>query len=230
MNSTETITWELRVSNRARYARLLIKPYGGLEVVIPPRFPRRDVPRLVEKHADWIRHQLDKQSAIRDSIQLPQEINLGFDNSHTVVVYNEGKRRTQPGCLFVKASDYQGSVKQLRAWIRKQAWGKFPEMLANLSAYTGLDYQKLSIRSQKTRWGSCSIRGSISLNDQLLFLPQEAAEYLMIHELCHTRHLNHSPAFWELVEFHCPDFRSQERTLSQARHAIPEWFLRDLYR
>jgi predicted metal-dependent hydrolase len=87
----------------------------------------------------------------------------------------------------------------------------------------------LSIRSQKTRWGSCSIRGNISLNDQLLFMPAKTVEYLMIHELCHTRHLNHSTAFWSLVEHHCADYRNHEQLLGKSRNHIPDWFLLDLY-
>jgi predicted metal-dependent hydrolase len=94
---------------------------------------------------------------------------------------------------------------------------------------TGLTYNRLSIRSQKTRWGSCSSRGNISLNDQLLFLPADAVEYLMIHELCHTRHLNHSKAFWTLVQTHCPDYRTHEKLLRRSQGLVPDWFLLELY-
>ena len=223
------LTWKIRVSPRARYAKLQIKPYGGLEVVIPTRFPRHQVPQLVDKHADWIRRQLAKQAALCESIELPRQINLAFDQSTTRVAY----ANTSADCgahLHIAATDYHGSVKMLRAWLRKKAWSDFPTMLESVALRTGLGYRKLGIRSQKTRWGSCSIRGNINLNDQLLFLPRATVEYLMIHELCHTRHLNHSRAFWDLVEVHCPGFRQHERQLKQAKHIIPQWFIRDLYR
>lgn len=231
IDSATDISWELRVSRRARYAKLQIKPYGGLEVVIPPRFPRREVPRLVEKHAAWIRRQLAKQSALCESIQLPHYINLAFDQSSTRVYYaGENFPAEGEAHLYIDACDYHTRVKLLRAWLRKKAWSYFPALLQGVAVRSGLSYCKLSIRSQKSRWGSCSIRANISLNDQLLFLPQQSTEYLMVHELCHTRYLNHSRTFWDLVEIHCPDYRYQERVLNQARQVVPQWFLRDLYR
>ncbi len=225
------LTWELRVSRRARYAKLQIKPYGGLEVVIPMRFPRHQVPQLVEKHADWIRRQLEKQATLCESIVLPRQISLAFDQSTTRIVYHNDDASVACGpYLTIAATDYHGRVQILRAWLRDKARADFPAMLETLALRTGLAYQKLGIRSQKTRWGSCSLRGNISLNDQLLFLPRTTVEYLMVHELCHTRYLNHSRAFWDLVAVHCPGFHRHERQLKQARHIIPQWFLRDLYR
>jgi len=68
-DSQQELTWQLRVSPRVRYAKLQIKPYGGLEVVIPPRFPRAEIPFLVAKHADWARYQLDKQDRTGQTAQ-----------------------------------------------------------------------------------------------------------------------------------------------------------------
>ena len=224
------LTWELRVSRRARYAKLQIKPYGGLEVVIPTRFPRSQVPRLVEKHSEWIRRQLDKQSILCESIELPRHIELAFDQSSTRILYaNDADTAVSGAHLRIAETGYDNGVKMLRAWLRDKAWTEFPAMLEAVALRTGLGYRKLGIRSQKSRWGSCSAGGGISLNDQLLFLPRASVEYLMTHELCHTRHLNHSRAFWQLVEFHCPDYRGQERILRQAKDVVPQWFLRDLY-
>ncbi len=241
MNSDDSgnddkLEWKLRVSPRARYARLQIKPWGGLEVVIPPRFPRRDIPFLVDKHADWARRQLARQARLRDAVEMPRRLELAFDDSSTAVVY-----RSEPlsfnydlfagsrDRLLVDARDEEGQRRELRAWIRQRAQRLLPPKLERVAAQTGLEYRKLSIRSQKTRWGSCSRRGQISLNDQLLFVPAATVEYLMIHELCHTRHMNHSRDFWRLVEFHCPDYRRHERLLGQPRGMVPDWFLLDLY-
>lgn len=231
------LDWTLRVSPRARYARLLIKPYGGLEVVIPPRFPRSEIPMLVARHAEWARHQLDKQAKLRQSIRLPQHLALAFDNSSTQVLYASESLafnydlfdEISPDHILVEGDSQQERIRELRAWIRQRARNLFPPLLRSVSQQVGLDFERVSIRSQKTRWGSCSIRGHISLNDQLLFLPAQTVEYLMIHELCHTRHLNHSRQFWDLVESRCPDYRSHEKLLSRSRNLVPEWFLMDLY-
>ena len=235
--SSPALEWELRVSSRARYARLLIKPYGGLEVVIPKRFPRNQVPELVAKHETWARNQLARQLKLRQSIQLPLRLSLAFDNSSTPVIYKDDSLQLnldlfdEPTAdqIIIEATGHEARIRELRAWIRRKAQLSLPPLLARVSISTGLEFNKLSLRSQKTRWGSCSRRGNISLNDQLLFLPLKTVEYLMIHELCHTRHLDHSKAFWKLVESHCPDFRVHEKLLSESRNLVPDWFLLDLY-
>ncbi len=233
----QNLKWKTRVSRNARYARLQIKPFGGLEVVIPPRFPRGDIPGLVEKHAHWARRQLARQAELRDSIQLPQQLDLAFDNSLTPVIYT-GQTPGFTYDLFAEPSrpnivieghTQRQQIRELRTWIRQRARILLPPLLYDLSARTGLGFKRIGIRSQKTRWGSCSARGNISLNDQLLFAPRDTVEYLMIHELCHTRHLNHSRAFWELVACHCPDYRAHEKLLGRSRDWVPDWFLLDLY-
>ncbi|MGD2171860.1 MAG: SprT family zinc-dependent metalloprotease [Gammaproteobacteria bacterium] len=230
--------WDLRVSPRARQAKLQIKPYGGLEVVIPPRFPRAQIPSLVERHAAWARRQVDRQARLRDAVRLPEQIRLAYDDSITPVVY-AGEPLTSTGDLFAELSparlvvegrDQSARIGELRDWIRRRARALLPPKLHEVSRRTGLEFARVSIRSQKTRWGSCSIRGHISLNDQLLFLPANTVEYLMIHELCHTRELNHSRRFWRLVQSHCPDYRRHEAVMNRSRDSVPDWFLLDLYR
>lgn len=235
--ATKKLEWKLRVSPRARYARLLIKPYGGLEVVIPPRFPRADIPFLVERHADWARRQLERQAKLRRSIRLPRQIDLAFDNSTTPVVYADQPlvfnldlfSELAQERIVVEAGTQAQQIRRLREWIRRRARRLFPPLLRQVARDTGLEFRKVTIRSQKTRWGSCSARAHISLNDQLLFLPAKTVEYLMIHELCHTRHLNHSADYWRLVESHCPDYRNHEGLLNRSRSLVPDWFLLDLY-
>ena len=236
------LQWQLRVSSKARCARLRILPFGGLEVVIPTRFPRKLVAGLVAEHADWARHQLARQTQLRESISLPSELRLAFDGSTSAIRYSNAPQRAQ-GELFsdpadeavedeiikIRASDQRAASAELRHWIRQRARRLLPPLLQEISRHTGLAYNRVSIRSQKTRWGSCSNRGNISLNDQLLFLPVETVEYLMIHELCHTRHLNHSKAYWTLVQHHCPSYRAHEKRLGQSRNLVPDWFLLDLY-
>ncbi|TDJ27233.1 MAG: M48 family peptidase [Gammaproteobacteria bacterium] len=225
--------YSLRVSHRAKHAKLLIKPYGGLEVVIPRRFPKYAVERLIRQHQGWITRQLEKRPPLDPTPELPGVINLSIDGSCTDITYHPNANCTRvdiPGQLWVKKETYQGSIRQLRRWIRREAWRRLPPMLDRLVQKTGLEYIKITIRSQKTRWGSCSSNGTISLNDQLLFVPHATAEYLMIHELCHRQHLNHSSNFWRLVNRHCPDYATHEAILNQARKTIPAWFMADLYR
>jgi len=87
----------------------------------------------------------------------------------------------------------------------------------------GYWYSALSIRQQQTRWDRCSARRLISLNARLLFLPPELVTYVLVHELCHTKHLNHSPRFWRLVESYLPDYRQLDRQLRNGSRWMPGW-------
>ncbi len=209
----------MRVSHKARYAKLQIKPYLGLEVVIPTRFPKKAVPELIRQHADWIKQQLGKHQQRFVKPNLPSEIFLPINNNIIAIAPAEYEDK-----------GFEDNLAWLRQRIRKQAWAVLPAMLEQLSVTHGLAYKKVSIRSQKTRWGSCSSRGTISLNDQLIFVPAATAQYLMIHELCHTRHMNHSAKFWQLVESFCVDYRYHEVVLSRARERVPGWYQYSLYR
>jgi len=83
--------------------------------------------------------------------------------------------------------------------LRRKAQSVLPVQLAQLAQLHGFKYSAVKIRKSKSRWGSCSTKGTISLSFYLLLLPEHLIEYVLLHELCHTVHLNHSPAFWALV-------------------------------
>ncbi|OJI06527.1 hypothetical protein BK004_03225 [bacterium CG10_46_32] len=99
-----------------------------------------------------------------------------------------------------------GGVEHYRTH-REQARVFIHEILERLNREYGFTYKRVSIRNQQTRWGSCSSKGNLNFSYKLLFLPQTHAEYVVAHELCHLKELNHSPAFWRLVEQAIPDYR-----------------------
>ena len=106
------------------------------------------------------------------------------------------------------------------AALKKQARVEFPPRMAELARRMGLSFDRLAIRAQKTRWGSCSAKRSINLNCLLVLVPEEVRDYVMIHELCHLRHLNHSPAFWKMVEYYDPDYRQHRRWLREHEQVL----------
>ena len=90
---------------------------------------------------------------------------------------------------------------------------KIPERVRFFAQQMGISYGRITIRSQKTRWGSCSAKGNLNFNCLLMLMPQEVQNYVVIHELCHRKELNHSAAFWSEVEKYCPDYRTHRKWL-----------------
>jgi predicted metal-dependent hydrolase len=142
------------------------------------------------------------------------------DDMRSVVV-----RETSAGTLIMHgATDDAGACQTaLKGWFTSKAKDHLISWLKRVSDETGLGYSAVSIRLQQTRWGSCSSRRSISLNARLLFLPPDLVTYVLVHELCHTRHLNHSTRFWRLVESYLPDYRQLDRQLRSAGRCMPGW-------
>lgn len=87
------------------------------------------------------------------------------------------------------------------------------ERLEHFNKFYGFSYNRILIRNQKSRWGSCSNKGTLSFNYKIAFLPQELSDYIVVHELCHLKQPNHSPAFWELIEHSLPDYRAHRQNL-----------------
>jgi len=96
---------------------------------------------------------------------------------------------------------------------KKQALSLITQRVEHFNSYYRYQYKRISIRNQKTRWGSCSTSGTLSFNFKLLFLPEKQRDYIIVHEICHLKEHNHSPAFWALVAQTIPDYKSVRKLL-----------------
>lgn len=99
--------------------------------------------------------------------------------------------------------------------LTKAARAYFTEKCAWLAPVVGVDYGRISIRHQKTRWGSCSTKGNLNFNCLLMLAPEDVRDYVVVHELCHRKEMNHSSAFWAEVARVVPDYREKERWLKE---------------
>jgi len=228
--------YRIRKSTRAKHIRINVLPGDGIEVVVPKRSSIKQAKLFLQQNLDWVNKQLEQYDHFNTPVR-PEKIYLPASNETWRVEYGNtidnpstGSRHelTEHGsCLSLSCAPHESAIikKLLTRWLRRKAWQYFPLWLDDSSKTTGITYEKLSIRSQKTRWGSCSAAANISLNDRLLFLPFDTVEYVMIHELCHIEHLNHSKSYWDTVEKHCPEHRQHERLLKQAYPGIPAWAL-----
>ena len=99
----------------------------------------------------------------------------------------------------------------------EQAKRIFPERTAYFAKRMGVDYGRITIREQKTRWGSCSSKGNLNFNWKLVLLDPELLDYVVVHELAHRREMNHSAAFWKVVETELPDYWERHARLKECR-------------
>ena len=95
----------------------------------------------------------------------------------------------------------------------KKALQVFPERVEYYARQMGVSYGRITIREQKTRWGSCSGKGNLNFNWKLVLVPEELLDYVVVHELAHRREMNHSPRFWKIVEEQLPDYQERRRRL-----------------
>ena len=125
--------------------------------------------------------------------------------------------------IAVQAPDDSTARALLQGWLKAAAEKRLAPKLLQLASELKYSVSRVSIRCQRTRWGSCSTRGTVSLNCSLVFLRPEVVRYLFIHELAHTKHMNHSPSFWRLVEKLEPDYRRLDRELLAGWRTVPAW-------
>lgn len=101
--------------------------------------------------------------------------------------------------------------------LAQKALQVLPEKVEHYARIIGVTYGRITIRNQKTRWGSCSSKGNLNFNCQLMRLPEELQDYVVVHELCHRKEMNHSSDFWKEVEYIMPDYQERRRRLKQVR-------------
>jgi len=224
--------WCVRESARARRLTVRVFHTGRVEVVVPSRTSPRAVQRFLERHRSWIERKRDeaKRKAVPPAPFPPPRIELAACAESWRVHVAGGWGRVRlgvvgPGLLALAGDTRNGhSVRQvLQRWLTGRAHAVLAPVLDQCAGELGFGYQRVLIRRQRTRWGSCSTRGTISLNCCLLFQRPPVVRYLLIHELVHTLHMNHSRRFWQRVARHCPEYRNLDRELLDGWRRVPSW-------
>ncbi len=232
--------WAVRRSTRARRLSVRVFRDARVEVVAPVRASVTSIESFLTAHREWIerRRRAFLQDGPAPTPFPPAVLELeGIGETWRVhLAGGPGRLRAiasaGSGVLQVQGGIPPGEAgklelqRALRDWLLRRGRAALAPLLTEQSRSTGLIYQRISLRSQRTRWGSCSSRGTISLNLALLFQSPEAVRYLMIHELAHTRHMNHSALFWALVAQHCPQWRRLDRQLLDGWRRVPSWLFR----
>lgn len=222
----ETVGYRLRRSQRRTIG--LAIDHHGLRVAAPLRARLGDIEALLHEHGRWV---LDKLGEWRE--RTPRQVFAVHDGATIALL---GASVTLDLAAAPRAGwQFAGDRLQLRVpaavdaaavlekALRERARQLFSERLAVYAPRLGVAPPPLRLSSARTRWGSCSHHGGISLNWRLLLMPLAVVDYVVCHELAHLREMNHSPRFWSVVGQLYPDWQAQRRELRRLGHQLPKF-------
>lgn len=209
--SAGDIAYAVRRSTRARRVRVTVDPGGGVEVVLPGRVSERAAAEAVVELRPWIDRRLAEVAAVRERLAA-RAGTVPYLGRTLRLVPQPGRTRVhrRGDVLHVPAGDARPALDR---WYRRAARAEVAQRLDAAVAALDTAYTRLTIRDQRTRWGSCSAQGAIAINWRLLLGPAEVLDYVVWHEACHLLVHDHSPDFWALLEAKAGDQRQARRWL-----------------
>lgn len=201
-------------NEKARRYMLRVRPDGSVRVTVPRRGSLKEAREFAGRNVAWIEKQLERVAA--RAARKEQEWKLGSE----ILLRGELLRIEPCGDNFVRvgtevipaASDLRSAIS---AHFRRLAAREMEPRVVELASLHGLVVRRVTIRNQRSRWGSCSRRATISLNWRLIQAPAHVRDYLILHELMHLREMNHSARFWRQVEAVCPEYQAAEKWLRE---------------
>lgn len=239
MNKTHWLSLSLKEhpyhlvsSPRAKYLRVKLSSKGELSVVIPKGVSTRHAHDFLKSRSEWVEKHLQNLPSEKNEVP-PDNLVLSlldetWEIQYQATVKDDLDINTHLVELVDRQLEISGNTKDLlmiqqviEIWCKQKAKPIFNTMLEGIAEEFGFHYNRLSVRAQKTRWGSCSSHKNINLNCKLLFFPSEVVRYVMIHELCHTIEMNHSSRFWSLVEECDPLYKTHRNLLKQLARKTP---------
>lgn len=186
-----------------KHARLRVREDTSVQLIIPNCFDQPLIDSLLQKKASWIaRHQQYFRDRVSERRAMAADEVLLFDEVFRYVPTPELGRKVvvdEPGKRICSGRDFTRKT-ELHRWHRAYAHEYLSARIAELSAAHRLPFNRLFIRSQRTKWGTCSAKRNVSLNWRLIITPKHVIDYVVFHELVHTKVLNHSQSFWVLLK------------------------------
>jgi hypothetical protein len=200
------LSYDVRRSNRARRVRVTVDRAGTVEVVLPQRMPLRAAEEAVVELRPWIDRRLADVGRQRAAVTARGDT-LPYLGQTLAVRTEPGRSRVTRRGDTLLVPDGADTRDAIERWYRRMARDEFRRRLDRACAIGGFSYTRLTIRDQRTRWGSCSRGGAMSFNWRLMLAPEAVLDYVVWHEVCHLEFMDHSPRFWGLVARYCPDHR-----------------------
>ena len=222
------VDYSVRISERARRYRIIISPQG-VELVLPRGVPLFRVDALMRSHSGWLEKQLERMASYQQraekrkskEISLPEDTILFRGNpcrleiNRSSSIRNQVKIVQRDGRFRIDAPEGKNIDLEahLQTFLKKYASRLVTDRVQAWAGAMKLQPKRISIRSQRTRWGSCSSRGTVSFNWRLVMATPDVLDYVVIHELSHLSSHNHSSKFWEFVAAYCPEYKKHRRWL-----------------
>lgn len=193
---------------------------GNLTVKAPSWAERSKIDAFVSSKEEWIlataaRLQREREKAREGRLRLENGDVLSYlGEKRVLTVIREQRSRARVKCVMERLlmwvpyeADYELRRACLEKWYRGQAQYVFTQKAREYAGILDVDFKEIHIKDQKSRWGSCSGRGNLNFNWRLLMAPEPVCDYVILHELCHLRFMDHSASFWGLVESICPEYK-----------------------
>lgn len=206
---------------RARRYLLRLRPDGTARVTIPRGGSREHARKFADQNRHWLEKQFQRlQSRSQTPAVWPLGAEVWFRGEWHRLEAGEGGV-VRLGFESIPVKDMGGNLRpEVECHLRALATRELPPCVLAHARQQGLTVQRVTVRNQRSRWGSCSRRGTISLNWRLIQVPPFVSDYIILHELAHLRHMNHSPRFWQEVEGFCPAYLAAEQWLKTHRLSL----------
>ncbi len=203
------ISYTVRRSDRARRIRVTVDASRGVEVVLPRRAAEREAAAAVTELRPWITRRLAEVDSQRAAVAARGNTVPYLGQTLTLQPQPGRTRAHRDGDALLVPAEPDAQRLAIERWYRRTARDEIARRLEVI----GARYTQLTIRGQKTRWGSCTRAGALSFNWRLLLAPEAVLDYVIWHEVCHLEVMDHSPRYWALVASRCPGYREQLRWL-----------------
>jgi predicted metal-dependent hydrolase len=219
--------YRIRASHRRRTLALELRADGLLTAAAPAGVPLETIRRFVASRRRWIESKRALLAQCRppplglgDGARLPY-LGRVLELHHDAGATGRSLCRRDGDRLVVRGDAPAALRPAIEHWYRRAAAEHFAARVAHFAPWVGRGPRRLAVRAARTRWGSCSARGTISLNWRLMQMPPDVIDYVVVHELCHLLVPNHSPRFWAQVARVLPDWQARRRTLHALGRALP---------
>ena len=214
------VPFTLITSRLARGIRISVSPSKGLEITVPPHYNSQALLNFIKEKEFWIARNVKKINEIRSArtkFEDGEKIMVRGVEKILKIIPKKGMRsyvEDSPDQISIHCSGSAVSAKStLEKHLKKIAKIYFMQKVPQISQIMGTNYGRITIRSQVSRWGSCSRNNNLNFNWKLMFFPDAVTDYVIMHELAHTVHHNHSERFYEFLSRLCPNYKALRRTL-----------------